>query len=121
MLRTRIAARSAVGIATLLLALPTLAQVSAERLGRLDDFLAAYVEDGELRWFDPATGKELLNYTEQDEQREEERNGRLVEREGRLAEREGRLAAEARASRAEALADEMRELLKAHGIAWPAP
>ena len=48
MLRVRIAARSAVGIAALLLALPTLAQVSAERLGRLDGFLDAYVAEGRI-------------------------------------------------------------------------
>ena len=47
-------------------------------------------ENGQLRWWNPATRSYL-------ETHDEEAEGRIAEREGRFAEREGRIAAEARA------------------------
>ncbi len=57
-------------------------------------------EDGQLRWYDPATGRYLLTYDE--------------EAEGRLAEAAGRLAAErerdAALERVRELEDQVRRL-----------
>ena len=58
----------------------------------------------EMRFRDPATGRDLNSYDEEAEGRRAEAEGRRAEAEGRRAEAEGRRAAEARADAAEARA-----------------
>ena len=53
-------------------------------------------EDGELVFYDPATGRPILTYEDQQARADAAEAQRNAEREGRITEREGRLAAEAR-------------------------
>ena len=66
------------------------------------------LEDGKLRWYDPATGNYIMTHGDERKARIAEREARIAEREGRIAaERDARIAAEARVRELE---EELRRL-----------
>ena len=81
--------------------------------------LAAYASDGELRWFDPATGRDLLDYAGQNRERlEAEASAAAAKVEATDAKAEA-AAAKAEAAAANAQAAELATLLESHGIRPP--
>ena len=66
-------------------------------------------EDGELGWYDPATGEHIPTFDSTQAELAAEREAHLAERDARLAERHARLASETRVRELEAELRRLRE------------
>ena len=77
-------------------------------------------DDGQLAWYDPATGRHIATFDSERERADSEREARIQEREARIQEREARITAEAGREAAEARVRELEAELRRRDAGDPA-